>query len=104
MIWNRFTSILGAIGMAIVLGACAESATHRSTGQVVDDATITARVKTAFAKDETVSAMSIDVDTYKGAVHLNGTVKSHEEAQRAVQLAQAVDGVTQVSNNLEIRP
>ncbi len=104
MNWNRFTSILAAIGMAIVLGACAGSATTRSTGEVVDDATITARVKTAFAKDETVSAMRIDVDTHKGAVKLNGTVKSQEEAQRAVQIAQATEGVTQVTNNLEIRP
>jgi osmotically-inducible protein OsmY len=94
-----------AIALIVLLGlaACAETAHQRSTGQYVDDSTLTARVKTALIGDEQVKARNIDVDTYKGVVSLSGFVESRGEAERAVTLAQKVDGVRSVKDDMHVR-
>jgi osmotically-inducible protein OsmY len=91
--------------MAVVLlfGACAGDATHRSTGRYVDDASITAAVKTKLIGDETVKARDINVDTYNGVVQLSGFVESRAEANQAVALAEQVDGVKSVKDDLNLR-
>jgi hyperosmotically inducible protein len=54
--------------------------------------------------DSVVSASNIDVDTTNGAVSLNGIVKSEQERQRAIQLAQSTQGVRMVdARNLVVR-
>lgn len=74
-----------------------------SVGQYVDDATITARVKSRFASDNTVSATRIKVDTVKGIVELSGSVASEAERDQAVSIARAVPDVKGVRNNLTIQ-
>jgi hyperosmotically inducible periplasmic protein len=74
----------------------------KKVGEKVEDGSITAAIKMKFANDELVSASHIDVDTTDGMVTLNGTVASQAEADRAVQLAQTVDGVKNVRSNLII--
>ena len=67
-------------------------------------AAITAKVKSSLLADPVVSATAIDVDTTAGAVSLNGIVKSEQERQRAIQLAQSTQGVRVVdARNLVIR-
>jgi len=73
------------------------------TGEVITDASITAAVKMKMADDELVKASNIDVDTEEGVVTLNGTVGSKAEEQKAIDLAQSVDGVKKVISNLQIR-
>ena len=91
-----------AVALASGVAGCAVTKGQETTGQYVDDATITSRVKTRFAKDPTVSAMRIHVDTMKGMVQLTGTAKSDAERQQAAQLASAVPGVTQVQNDIKV--
>lgn len=93
-----------AASVLLTLTACAGSATQRSTGQYVDDKTLTARVKTALIDDEQVKARNIDVEAYKGVVSLSGFVDSKSEADRAVLLAQRVDGVKSVRDDMHVRP
>lgn len=97
-----FAAALAAGGIA----ACGTSntGTERTAGQVLDDATMTARVKTALAKEPGVSALAINVDTARGVVSLHGRVATQEEATRAVNAAKRVSGVRSVINNLEVRP
>ena len=42
--------------------------------QVVDDAALTARVKTALIKADNVNANAVNVNTYRGEVMLSGFV------------------------------
>jgi len=70
--------------------------------QYVDDATIKPAEKTRFAKDPTVSAMRIKVDTMKGVVQLSGFAKSDAERQQAEQLAATVPGVQKVENGIQV--
>jgi hyperosmotically inducible protein len=86
-----------------MLGACAGNATQRSTGRYVDDASITAQVKTKLIDDEAVKARNINVETYKGVVQLTGFVESRAEANQAVALAEQVEGVMSVKDDLLLR-
>ncbi len=76
------------------------SSAHRGPVQTASDASITAKVKTAMAADATVKAANIDVDTVRGVVSLNGTVKDATERNRAVEIARNVGGVLDVRDNL----
>ncbi len=91
-----------AVAVAAGMTGCAVTGGQETTGQYVDDATITTRVKTRFAKDPTVSAMRIKVETMKGVVQLSGNAKSKAERDQAGQLAASVPGVTNVQNNIVV--
>jgi hyperosmotically inducible periplasmic protein len=67
------------------------------------DATITSAVKMKLAKDKTVSAHNIDVDTKDGNVTLTGSVKTQTEADQAVVLAKSVEGVKSVTPHLTLK-
>lgn len=99
---QRLTSFLAAF-MVFVLVGCAATSTSRGTGEYVDDAVITSKVKAAFAADPTVKATEVQVETYKGRVQLSGFVESREVAQKAVQVARQVKGVAEVRNNMVLR-
>ncbi len=73
---------------------------------VADSATdlaITAKVKTALAADDQLSALSINVDTVDGVVSLSGPAPTADAAERAAVLARAVDGVNAVENRLVVQ-
>lgn len=95
---QRFTSIFAAF-MVFLLVGCAPTSSRQGTGEFIDDAVITSKVKAAFAADPTVKATEVQVETFKGTVQLSGFVESRESAQRAVQIARQVKGVTEVRNN-----
>jgi hyperosmotically inducible periplasmic protein len=69
---------------------------------VVDDATVTASVNAELAKDPSLSAIKIDVDTQAGRVALKGSAPDADSRERATRLAQAVKGVVSVDNQLRI--
>ena len=86
-----------------ILSACAPSGTQRGTGEYIDDAAITTRVKTALVTDPQVKATEVQVETYKGTVQLSGFVDSAEHVARAAQLAREVPGVKEVRNSMVVR-
>lgn len=88
----------------LLLAPLALMACGKSVGETIDDATITARVKTALLNDAQVGGLKIDVDTTLAVVTMSGTVKSAAEEQRAVQLARSVPGVRDVKSTLQVTP
>jgi hyperosmotically inducible protein len=50
--------------------------TGKSAGQTVDDATITASVKSKLVAEKATNLTRVDVDTNNGTVYLNGTVET----------------------------
>jgi osmotically-inducible protein OsmY len=77
--------------------------TAANAGRVVDDSAITAKVKAALVGDSTTKAYQIGVTTFQGKVQLSGFVDDAEARRRASQVAENVEGVRDVENNLEIR-
>lgn len=78
------------------------TAPSRTAGQVVSDASITAKVKAALIGDETTKARQINVDTSRGVVKLTGTVDNQAAVDRAVQIARSTEGVQSVQNQLSV--
>jgi len=98
----RANLILAGLVLAI-LSACAPSGTTRGTGEYIDDAAISSRIKTAFATSPDVKATEVQVETYKGTVQLSGFVDSSESALRAAQIARQTPGVKEVRNSMVVR-
>ncbi len=76
----------------------------RSTGDVIDDAAVTAKVKTALIDDELTKAGEINVETRQGVVQLAGFVSTDAERDQATAVARGVAGVKSVRNDLQIKP
>ena len=83
--------------------ACAATRTHESAGEVVDDSTITTKVKTELIANRDTKARDIDVKTYRGVVELSGFVDTPEERSEAARVAHSVAGVRDVKNDLELK-
>lgn len=96
-------TLLALGGTAAIYSGCAATPTRESTGEFIDDATITTKVKAAFVKDPLVKAIDVKVDTFKGAVQLSGFVDNAEQAARAEKIAAGVQGVASVRNNITLK-
>lgn len=92
-----FAALLGG------LVGCAGTDTSASTGQYIDDRTLTAKVKTALVRDDEVKARDINVETFKGTVQLTGFVDSREQVNRAGEVARNIEGVRTVQNDLRLK-
>ena len=95
------TTIVAVVAMAS-MAACTATRTTRSAGETLDDATVTAKVKTALARDPATSAYKIEVESYRGDVQLNGFVETADMKSSATRVAKSVGGVKKVSNNLQV--
>jgi len=91
------------VGSALFTG-CAVVRDQQSVGSYIDDTTITTQVKSRFANDPKVSALSIQVETLKGVVQLAGFAKSDQEREAASAIAREVNGVNRVVNDIIVRP
>jgi osmotically-inducible protein OsmY len=97
------TTILFAAVALTGLAGCASTQKHESTGQYVDDSTITTKVKAAIFNEPTLKSAEINVETFKGRVQLSGFVTSRANVDRAVTVAQGVSGVTSVANDMRVK-
>jgi hyperosmotically inducible periplasmic protein len=88
---SRVSAWLSAAVLAVATVACSQS-----------DAGITTAVKSKLAADDTVKAYRIDVDTKSRVVTLNGQVDTARARARAVEVARATEGVTDVVDNLTV--
>lgn len=104
---------VGTSGRAIDVG------TARDTGAVIGEkvgeaanqakriasnATLTAKIKSKMALDDTIEAAGINVDSSGGGVvTLRGSVDSLAEHRRAMQLARETDGVTKVVDQIVVK-
>ncbi len=75
-----------------------------SAGAALDDASITAKVKTALISAPDVKGLAIDVDTSQNVVSLNGNVATEALRKQAEDVARKVEGVKEVKNNLVVKP
>lgn len=92
-----------AIVLALVSFAGCGAMGGKSTADAVDDATITATVKTRLVADRTSNLTRVDVDTNNATVYLKGMVESAEQKARAEQLAWEAKGVRGVVNQLQVQ-
>jgi len=100
---HRISKLLVCIGLLTAFLGCAATQKHESTGQYVDDSVITTKVKTAIFNETTLKTLQINVKTFKGVVQLSGFVDSAQNVTKAGEVAEHVDGVVSVKNDLVVK-
>lgn len=74
----------------------------RTLGQVIDDASMTARIKLVLATHRSTSALRTRVSVLRGTVTVSGTAKNAAEKELVSKLVEDIEGVTKVINSMSI--
>jgi hyperosmotically inducible protein len=98
-VWLR--AAVFALMMSSLL-AC-QTPAGRSAGEVIDDATITTKVKAKLFDESILRGFAISVETFEGEVTLTGAVETDAQRERAAEIAGSVTGVKSVKNLLKIK-
>jgi hyperosmotically inducible protein len=68
----------------------------------VTDSWVTSKTKIALFSDDRVKGSQVKVETIDGVVHLRGKVDSAEAKVAATSVAQGIEGVKSVKNDLQV--
>ena len=71
-VFGRFVALFVILTIAV---GC-QTLTGKTAGENVDDATITAAVKSKLVAEKASNLTRVDVDTNRGTVYLNGSVET----------------------------
>jgi osmotically-inducible protein OsmY len=74
----------------------------RSAGDRIDDASITAQLKSALAVRKSTSAIKTNVTTRDGVVTLTGQARNGAEKDLVTKLAENIEGVRAVNNDMSV--
>jgi len=96
-------ALAGGLALVQTQSGCAGTATRESTGEYVDDASITTKVKAALVHDPVVKAMEVKVETFRGVVQLSGFVDTPDQKAQAEQVAAGVPNVAKVKNDIVVK-
>jgi osmotically-inducible protein OsmY len=75
---------------------------ERTAGEKMDDASVTAQVKTALLTHRSTSSVSTKVTTRDGTVTLTGIAKNAAEKSLVTKLVSDIQGVTSVKNEMTV--
>lgn len=91
--------------LGVLLAGCGSVVQDQKTGEFVEDAVITARVKAGLAQEPGVSAPAISVETLRGVVLLSGFIENEDQRAKAIAAARRAGGVLDVkADGLILRP
>ena len=96
----RFLVVLMMIAAFV---ACASTPKQEGTGDYIDDSVITTKIKSQLANDEFLKSFQISVESRKGIVQLSGFVNSQDAVDKAGQIANGVEGVKSIKNDLIVK-
>jgi len=82
--------------------ATTPAAPDATIGDKIDDASITAEVKSSLVSHRSTSALHTGVTTTDGVVTLSGVAKNDAEKSLVTKLATDINGVTSVINNMTV--
>ena len=75
-----------------------------TSGKAVTDGWLKSKIASQFVTEDLLDKSDIDIDVSKGAVALNGAVRTMEAKNKATAIVKGTDGVKSVQNNLKIDP
>ena len=101
-LFKRIPALLMAALLVLVVG-CSSTSKQESTGEYIDDSTLTTKVKAAIFNEPTLKSAEINVETFKGVVQLSGFVTSQTAINKAVEITRQVGGVKSVKNDMRVK-
>ncbi len=93
----------GVTGVRNDLAVTTVPPAHEALGEKVDDASITAQIKTTLLFRKSTHTMTTHVTTREGVVTLRGKARSNEEKNLVTRIAEDIKGVKQVDNRMTLR-
>jgi len=75
-----------------------------TTGKAITDGWIKSKIAAQYVTEDSLDNSDIDIDVSRGAVVLNGAVRTAAAKDKATALAKGTDGVKSVKNNLKVNP
>lgn len=104
-ITGRFQCLLPLMLLSVAAAGCSVNSGQESTGEYVDSAAISTKVKTKLASDGSITlANQVKVETLKDVVQLSGFVPTEADRAKAEQIAWSVEGVRGVKNDIIVQP
>jgi osmotically-inducible protein OsmY len=103
---NIHHTFIKSVAIAVVVlsfTSCAMFSGRETSGQYVDDTTITTKIKAQIFDDPTLKVLQVNVETMKGVVQLSGFVDSKQSQTKAVNIARQIRGVKSVKDDLVVR-
>jgi hyperosmotically inducible protein len=92
-----------SVGTVAVVTGCAGNQYDRSTGQYIDDKSLTVRVNSALADNPDYKFSDVNVTIFRGTVQLSGFVNTSDQKSKAGEIAKGVQGVVAVENNISVK-
>jgi len=93
-------SVLVVFGLTL-FSACA-TMTGRTTGEYIDDASITTQANSIIIKEPDAGYWKIDVSSTNGNVVLAGYIHDQKAEERIVAKIREIKGVKSVKSNLKV--
>ena len=87
----------------LTIASSSSSTRQTTTGEIIDDASITAQVKYALLSHSATSAIKTGITTRDGVVAVTGEATTDAEKALVTQLAKDIKGVKSVSNDMTIK-
>ncbi len=81
----------------------AKNPAKTTLGMEIDDSVVTTKVKSELIADHLVKSFDIKVVTRKNEVQLSGFVDNQAQADRAIAITRAVEGVMAVENHMTLK-
>lgn len=91
------------LAAGLAMSGCNVMRGQSTSGQYVDDVSITTRVKAELLESGRVDGLDVNVDSMNGKVTLKGWASTDAEARAAGDIARKVDGVKSVDNQLQVK-
>lgn len=100
---QRIFKLLVSLGLITAFLGCEATQKKESTGEYIDDAAITTKIKSGILQEPQLKSLQIEVKTFKGVVQLSGFVDSPQSVSRAGEIAGSVAGVKELKNDLVVK-
>jgi osmotically-inducible protein OsmY len=103
---SRFATFLQLIMIGVLvtsISACTMVEGREKPSAYFDDAGISNKIRADIVADKKLSVFQIHVETMQGVVQLSGFVDSSDTEAHAVHVAENVEGVKMVKDNLVVR-
>jgi len=109
----RLAHLVETVGITVLLAACSSPlgvpvgavttvAEDRPVSEAGTDLRIKTNLLTTFAEQAKGLLVDVNTDVYEGQVLLTGSVKKPEDRTKAEMIAQGINGVRQVFNEIQV--
>jgi osmotically-inducible protein OsmY len=100
----KYSMMIGlAAGSLCLIGCASDDRTHETSGEALNDASISSHVVAALADSSDYKYSDVQANTFKGTVQLSGFVDTGTHKDQAGMVAKNVEGVKDVINNISVK-